>query len=225
MAISWVSDPADPCRKFCAAAPATNLNETADLVARGRRRTGKAGAVLRAPGGRRGTRRRRPVAGIGRVLLWSGGSVWIGRDAGRVEPHAHHAIQVSLAMDSRLLLRDGDGGWREHRGAIVMPHRPHRFDGCGERRDALRRAGDRTGPGAARALPTARRLRPGRRHGGEAREPVARRLLAGATDDALIALGRDASPRGRKRAAAAASIRASPARSPGSASGSMRRCP
>jgi AraC-like DNA-binding protein len=27
---------------------------------------------------------------------------------------------------------DDDGaGWREHRGAVVMPHRRHRFDGCG----------------------------------------------------------------------------------------------
>ena len=92
------------------------MNETADLVARG------------------GARRRgAPVAGIGHVLLWSGGSVWIGRDAGRVAPHAHHAIQIALAMDARFLLAAGDGGWHEHRGAIVMPHRPHRFDGCGER--------------------------------------------------------------------------------------------
>jgi len=74
---------------------------------------------------------RRPVAGIGRVLLWSGGSLWIGRDAGRVETHAHHAIQIALAMDSGFLMRHGAAGWREHHGAIVMPHRPHQFDGCG----------------------------------------------------------------------------------------------
>lgn len=74
---------------------------------------------------------RRPVAGIGRVLLWSGGSLWIGRDAGLVEQHAHHAIQITLAMDSGFLMRHGATGWREHRGAIVMPHRPHQFDGCG----------------------------------------------------------------------------------------------
>jgi AraC-like DNA-binding protein len=93
----------------------TGLNETADLAT-------PATAA-----------RRRPVAGIGRVLLWSGGSVWIGRDAGRVESHAHHAIQVALAMDSHFLLATPAGGWREHRGAIVMPDRPHRFDGRGER--------------------------------------------------------------------------------------------
>jgi AraC family transcriptional regulator len=77
------------------------------------------------------TNSRRPVAGIGRVLLWSGGSLWIGREAGRGQSHAHHAIQIALAMDSAFLMRGGDGGWREHTGAIVMPHRPHQFDGCG----------------------------------------------------------------------------------------------
>ncbi len=77
------------------------------------------------------TTSRRPVAGIGRVLLWSGGSLWIGREAGRGQSHAHHAIQIALAMGSPFLMRGGDGGWREHTGAIVMPHRRHQFDGCG----------------------------------------------------------------------------------------------
>jgi len=76
---------------------------------------------------------RRPIAGIGRVLLWSGGSLWIGREAGRVEAHAHHAIQIALTMDSHFRMASGDGDWRDHRGAVVMPHRRHRFDGCGER--------------------------------------------------------------------------------------------
>jgi AraC-like DNA-binding protein len=65
------------------------------------------------------------------VLLWSGGSLWIGRDAGRVETHAHHAIQIALSMDAGFLMTDGTNGWREHVGAVVMPHRPHRFDGRG----------------------------------------------------------------------------------------------
>jgi AraC-like DNA-binding protein len=76
---------------------------------------------------------RRPIAGVGRVLLWSGGSLWIGRDAGRGETHAHHAIQIALAMESGFLMADGNSGWREHLGAFVRPHRPHRFDGCGQR--------------------------------------------------------------------------------------------
>ncbi len=75
---------------------------------------------------------RRPIAGIGRVLLWSGGSLWIGRDAGRGEAHAHHAIQIALAMDAGVRMSDGDDSWREHWGAIVTPHRRHQFDGCGQ---------------------------------------------------------------------------------------------
>lgn len=74
---------------------------------------------------------RRAVAGIGRVMLWSGGSLWIGRDAGRVERHAHHAVQIALAMDACFLMREDGADWREHAGAIVMPHHPHQFDGCG----------------------------------------------------------------------------------------------
>jgi AraC-like DNA-binding protein len=75
--------------------------------------------------------RARPVIGIGRVLLWSGGSLWIGRQTGRADAHAHHAIQIALAMRGGFRMDDDGQGWREHRGAIVTPHRRHRFDGCG----------------------------------------------------------------------------------------------
>ena len=67
------------------------------------------------------------------MLLWSGGSLWIGRDTGRIDAHAHHAIQIALTMDSHFRMASGDGDWRDHRGAVVMPHRRHRFDGCGQR--------------------------------------------------------------------------------------------
>ena len=65
-------------------------------------------------------------------MLWSGGSLWIGRDAGRGETHAHHAIQIALAMDSGFLMADGNSECCEHWGAIVTPDRPHRFDGRGQ---------------------------------------------------------------------------------------------
>jgi AraC-like DNA-binding protein len=74
----------------------------------------------------------RPIIGVGRVLLWSGGSLWIGRNTGLARKHAHHAIQIALAMRGCFAMDDGvDGAWREHAGAIVMPHRPHQFDGRG----------------------------------------------------------------------------------------------
>jgi AraC-like DNA-binding protein len=153
------------------------LNETADLM-----------HLVPTP-----AKSPRPIAGIGRVLLWSGGSLWIGRDAGRIDSHAHHAIQIALGMDSAFRMASGDGAWRDYRGAIVMPHRPHRFDGCGERiamlfvepetaqgRVLLERhaTADIADLGADTAEALVRPLRNGYR--------------AGTTNDALIAIGRDA---------------------------------
>ena len=75
----------------------------------------------------------RPIAGIGRVLLWAGGSLWIGRQAGSVAPHAHHALQISLALTGRVRLRSDAGDpWDEHAGVLVRPHHRHAFDGNGQ---------------------------------------------------------------------------------------------
>jgi len=76
--------------------------------------------------------RKRPVAGVGRIIGWPGGSLWIGRHLGPIQDHAHHAIQISLAMEGSFKVQ-GDG-WpeaRATRGMVVMPDRRHRFDGCG----------------------------------------------------------------------------------------------
>ena len=75
---------------------------------------------------------KRPVAGIGRVIGWPGGSLWIGLHLGTVQDHAHHAIQISLAMDGRFRIRGEK--WpaaRETSGMVVMPDRHHAFDGVG----------------------------------------------------------------------------------------------
>lgn len=73
------------------------------------------------------------IVGIGRVLLWSGGSLWIGHDAGSAQAHAHHAIQISIALTGRLRLRgDERDPWIEYRAAIIGPHHRHQFDGHGE---------------------------------------------------------------------------------------------
>jgi AraC family transcriptional regulator len=73
----------------------------------------------------------RRIIGVGRVLLWSGGSLWIGRQTGLAGKHAHHAIQISLAMRGRFAMADNNGAWRPYVGAIVMPHQLHQFDGQG----------------------------------------------------------------------------------------------
>ncbi len=67
---------------------------------------------------------------IGRVLLWKGGSLWIGRNVGHAETHAHYAIQVTLALDGEFLIRAVDGEeWHRSRGAIVHSDVRHEFDG------------------------------------------------------------------------------------------------
>jgi AraC-like DNA-binding protein len=74
------------------------------------------------------------IVGIGRVCLWQGGSVWIGRSGGRAAPHSHHAIQVTLAIDEEggSFFLDVPGAKPSPRtAAIVMPHRRHQFDGRG----------------------------------------------------------------------------------------------
>ena len=76
--------------------------------------------------------RRRPVAGVGRIIGWPGGSLWIGRHLAPIQEHAHHAIQISLAMEGSFKIQaDGWPEARETRGMVVMPDRRHRFDGCG----------------------------------------------------------------------------------------------
>ncbi|MEO8161681.1 MAG: AraC family transcriptional regulator [Arenimonas sp.] len=75
--------------------------------------------------------RKRALAGVGRVIVWPGGSLWAGRHVGQVREHAHHAIQVSLALEGRFRARGRS--WpetRETAGMVVMPDKPHCLDGC-----------------------------------------------------------------------------------------------
>lgn len=75
--------------------------------------------------------RKRPIAGIGRVIVWPGASIWIGRQVGNVAEHAHHAIQISLSLEGRFKIRADDWpDWRETRAAVVMPDQRHSLDGC-----------------------------------------------------------------------------------------------
>lgn len=75
--------------------------------------------------------RKRPLAGVGRVIVWPNGSLWAGRHIGQMRDHAHHAIQISLALEGRF--RAGARSWREPRetaGLVVMPDQAHYLDGC-----------------------------------------------------------------------------------------------
>jgi AraC family transcriptional regulator len=66
---------------------------------------------------------------VGRVHLWQGGSLWIGRGHGRSDWHDHHALQIALALDGVCMFRSQvDGSWSEFKGAIVRSHRHHQFE-------------------------------------------------------------------------------------------------
>lgn len=72
-----------------------------------------------------------PWRGEVRWYLWDGGFFAIGRSAGVVPPHAHHAIQIVLGVDGDFAIRGADGRWQRGRGLMVMPDVEHSFDPSG----------------------------------------------------------------------------------------------
>lgn len=87
---------------------------------------------MRANGQTEAARRERSrIAGVGRVLAWNGGSLWIGHSAGHSAMHSHHAIQLSFALAGPFELKSGrTGAWSRHTAALVRPDARHEFNGC-----------------------------------------------------------------------------------------------
>jgi hypothetical protein len=74
------------------------------------------------------------VAATGRILIWQGGSLWIGRGGEPARPHAHHAIQVTLAFPGdRVKVRVPGGAWKAHDAFIVAAQQRHEFDARDQR--------------------------------------------------------------------------------------------
>lgn len=119
--------------------------------------------------------RKRALAGVGRVIVWPGASLWAGRHMGHVREHAHHAIQTALALEGRFSVRGRS--WpeaRETAGMMVMPGRLRRHG-----RHAVRRTQFDPGRGTAQALWRAGcRVATGRRIRG-LRRPAANRIPVG----------------------------------------------
>ncbi len=65
---------------------------------------------------------------VPRWYLWEGGFLLIGRAQGVVSAHAHHAIQVVIALDGCIAIAGGEGEWHEARGVIVRSDAEHSFD-------------------------------------------------------------------------------------------------
>ena len=76
----------------------------------------------------------RPTGTGGRIVLWRGGSIWIGNAAEATDFHAHHAIQVTLALsDGEVRLRSPGERWKAYKAAIISAHQSHAFEARGER--------------------------------------------------------------------------------------------
>lgn len=68
-------------------------------------------------------------SGTPRWYLWDGGFLLAGgRGQGIVPPHAHHAIQIVVAIDGDIGIRGKRGDWRMGRGVIVRPDVVHSFN-------------------------------------------------------------------------------------------------
>jgi AraC-like DNA-binding protein len=60
--------------------------------------------------------------------LWEGGFLLTARAQGVVPAHAHHAIQIVIALDGHTAICGDDGAWQEARGLVVRPDAEHSFD-------------------------------------------------------------------------------------------------
>lgn len=72
------------------------------------------------------------LAGIGRVIFWEGGSLWLALITGGNGLHLHHAVQISLPLSGTVLFsRSQSTDWVEYPGAVIAPDVPHAFQAPG----------------------------------------------------------------------------------------------
>ena len=60
--------------------------------------------------------------------MWEGGFLLAARAQGVVPSHAHHAIQIVIALDGCVAIRGKEDGWHESRGIVVRADAEHSFD-------------------------------------------------------------------------------------------------
>ena len=64
---------------------------------------------------------------VPRWYLWERGFL-TARAQGVVPAHAHHAIQIVVALAGCVAISGSNGAWREARGLVVRPDAEHAFD-------------------------------------------------------------------------------------------------
>ena len=65
---------------------------------------------------------------VPRWYLWEGGFLLTGRARGVVPSHAHHALQIVIALEGRVAICGKDGNWSENRAIVVRSDAEHSFD-------------------------------------------------------------------------------------------------
>jgi AraC-like DNA-binding protein len=75
------------------------------------------------------------VSGVGRVIFWGGGNLWIGLAVDAIDSHAHHAIQIAVGFDGPVeFRRSSREAWTRYgHGALVRPDAAHEFRAPGQR--------------------------------------------------------------------------------------------
>jgi AraC-like DNA-binding protein len=69
------------------------------------------------------------LVGIGKVVFWEGGSLWLARITGNNTLHRHHAIQLSLPVSGVVRFRRSPADdWVPYPGVVITPDVPHVFD-------------------------------------------------------------------------------------------------
>jgi AraC-like DNA-binding protein len=75
------------------------------------------------------------VSGVGRVIFWGGGNLWIGLALDAIDSHAHHAIQIAVGFDGPVeFRRNSSENWKAFpHGALIRPGAAHEFRAPGQR--------------------------------------------------------------------------------------------
>jgi AraC family transcriptional regulator len=72
-------------------------------------------------------------SGAGRIVMWRGGSLWIGHANEPTDFHSHHAVQITLSLSGNgVRFRHRNHGWITHDAAVVAAHESHAFEARGE---------------------------------------------------------------------------------------------